>query len=69
LYYHQSANRFSTQLHLLATGILQAFDFTSNQINLNDIREKITMFILEQIIDQNGEFHFHEDVSTESDKA
>jgi len=29
----------------------------STPINQNDIRERITLFIVEQIIDENGEFH------------
>jgi hypothetical protein len=42
------------QHHLMAT--LQEFEVLTTRINLEDIREKIAMFI-SQIIDQKGEFH------------
>jgi len=45
-------------LHRLATVVLQEFDFMSTLITLNDIREKIPLFIVEQILDENGEFHY-----------
>lgn len=41
----------------------------STPINLNDIREKIALFIVEQILDENGEFHYHEEVPKKGDKA
>jgi len=43
------------QHHLMAT--LQEFEVLTTRINLEDIREKIAMFIVSQIIDQKGEFH------------
>ncbi|XP_021321786.1 putative cyclin-dependent kinase F-2 [Sorghum bicolor] len=50
----------------------QGFDFTSSYINLGDIREKIAMFIVSQIIEQNGKFHSilcKIDDSTKGDEA
>ena len=40
---------------LMAT--LHEFEVLTTRINLEDIREKIAMFIVSQIIDQKGEFH------------
>jgi hypothetical protein len=45
------------QLHLMATAILQEFEVLTTPINLEDIREKVAMFIMSQIIDQKGKFH------------
>ena len=36
---------------------LQEFEVLTTRIKLEDIREKIAMFIVSQIIDQKGEFH------------
>ena len=36
---------------------LQEFEVLTTRINLEDIREKIAMFIVSQIFDQKGEFH------------
>jgi hypothetical protein len=44
------------QLHLMATTVLQEFEVLTTPINLEDIGEKIAMFIMSQIIDQKGEF-------------
>jgi hypothetical protein len=43
------------QLHFTAT--LQEFEVLTTLINLEDIREKIAMFIVSQIIDQKNKFH------------
>ena len=41
----------------MATAILQEFEVLTTPINLEDIREKIAMFIVSQIIDKKGEFY------------
>ena len=43
------------QHHLMAT--LQEFEVLTTRIKLEDIREKIAMFIVSQIIDKKGEFY------------
>jgi hypothetical protein len=45
------------QLYLLATAVLQEFEVLTTPFSLEDIREKIAMFIVSQIIDQKSEFH------------
>jgi hypothetical protein len=37
--------------------VLQDFDFLSVPISLGDIREKISMFIMSQIVEEEGEFY------------
>ena len=47
-------------VHWIAVIIIpkwQKFEVLTTRINLEDIREKIAMFIVSQIIDQKGEFH------------
>ena len=41
----------------MATAILQEFEVLTTPISLEGIREKITMFIVSQIIDKKGEFY------------
>jgi hypothetical protein len=36
---------------------LQEFEVLTTPINIEDIREKISMFIVSQIIDQKNKFH------------
>ena len=53
----------------LWSAVFQDFDFTSTPINLNDIRERIALFIVEQIIDENGEFHCSVILQKKGDEA